>query len=67
MVTASNGTNNVTGTWSLVSSKLILNFGTITDFEDLNDDWLIVEKTGTAIKVKDDNPARNEKLEFIKL
>ncbi len=67
VLTASNGSNTVSGTWSLASSKLIINFGVVPDFEDLNDDWLIVEKTATTIKLKDDNPARNEKLEFIKL
>ncbi len=67
VVTAGNGTNNVTGTWSLTGNQLVLNFGTTTDFEELNDDWLIVEKTATTIKLKDDNPARNERLEFIKL
>ena len=66
-VSATNGTNTVAGTWSQTSSKFILDFGATALFSDLNDDWLIEEKTAAAIKVKDDNPARNEKLQFIKL
>ena len=37
----------------------IISFGTTPVFEDLNDDWLIVEKNSTSIKLKDDNPDRN--------
>ena len=67
VVTASNGVNTVTGTWSQTSTKYNLNFGTTPVFEDLNDDWLIVEKNSTSIKLKDDNPAQDDKLEFTKL
>ena len=45
----------------------IISFGTTPVFEDLNDDWLIVEKNSTSIKLKDDNPAQDDKLEFTKL
>lgn len=66
-LTATNGSNTVTGTWSQGSNKLNISFGTTPVFSDLNDDWLIEEKTTTSIKLKDDNPARLEKLQFIKL
>lgn len=66
-IAATNGSNTVTGTWSQVSSKFNIDFGVTPVFSDQNDDWLIVEKTTTSIKLKDDNPARNEKLEFVKL
>ena len=36
----------------------IISFGTTPVFDDLNDDWLIVEKTNTSIKLKEDNPAQ---------
>ena len=66
-VAATNGSINANGTWSQVSSKFNIDFGVTPVFSDLNDDWLINEKTSTSIKLKDDNPARNEKLEFVKL
>lgn len=66
-LTATNGSNTITGTWSQGSSKFNISFGTTPVFEDLNDDWLTVEKTSTSIKLKDDNPARNEQLQFIRL
>ena len=66
-LTATNGSNTVTGTWTQGSSKFNISFGTTPVFEDLNDDWLTVEKTSTSIKLKDDNPARNEQLQFIRL
>jgi hypothetical protein len=54
-----------TGTWSETSNKLIINF---TDplLSDLNDDWLVTEKTATSIKLKDDNPARDDQLHLVK-
>ncbi len=67
VLVASNGTNTVNGTWSVTSSKFIINFGTDPLFSDLNDDWQIVENTSTSIKLKDDNPAQDDKLEMIKL
>ncbi len=66
-LTATNGSNTITGTWSTGSSKLIINFGATANFSDLNDDWLIEEKTSSSIKLKDDNPAQLDKLQFIKL
>ena len=66
-LTATNGSNTVTGTWSTSSSKLIINFGTTNVFSDLNDDWLIEEKTASSIKLKDDNTAQLDKLQFTKL
>lgn len=64
VVSASNGATTVTGTWSQTSTKFILAFPAGTVFEDLSDDWLIVEKTATSIKLKDDNPAQDDRLEF---
>jgi heat shock protein HslJ len=66
-VAATNGTNTVTGTWSQTSNKFNIDFGSAAVFNDLNDDWLIETKTSTSIQLKDDNPARNEKLQFVKL
>lgn len=67
VLTASNGTTTANGTWSQTSSKLIIDFGTTPNFSDLNDDWLILEKTANSIKLKDDNPAQDDQLNFLKL
>jgi hypothetical protein len=67
VVTASNGANTVNGTWSQTSTKLIINFGTTPVFDDLNDDWLIEEKTSTSIKLKEDNPTQDDRLQFTKI
>ncbi len=55
------------GTWSEGSNKLNINFGTTPVLEDLNDDWLIIEKTGLIIRLKDDNPAQDDQLHFSRL
>ncbi len=64
---ATKGTETITGSWSQSSTKLIISFGSHAILGDFNDDWLIVEKNATSIKLKDDNPARNEQLQFVKL
>ncbi len=62
---AHTSTGAITGTWSLSSNKLIINF-TDPILSELNDDWLITEKTTTSIKLKDDNPAQDDQLHFTK-
>ncbi|MCZ8198209.1 MAG: hypothetical protein O9267_11440 [Flavobacterium sp.] len=62
-LTASNGTNNYTGTWSVTDinsnddsiSDLDFNitFSSPSQFEELTDDWEIIEKSTTVIKLKD--------------
>ncbi len=66
-LTAANGTNTITGTWSQTSSKLVISFGTDPFMSELNDDWLIEEKTSNSIKLKDDNPAQDDRLQFSRL
>lgn len=64
VVTATNGTNTHTGTWSIVtdssnddnpSTDLDFNiaFASPPDFEDLTDDWDIVTYTATTISLID--------------
>lgn len=55
-----------TGTWQLNSSsnKLIIQIGTAKPLDDLSDDWLIIEKSNTVIKLKDDNDTQLEELHF---
>lgn len=66
-VVATKGGVNVNGTWSENSSDFQLNFGADPVLSDLNGSWLKVEKTNTSIKLKDDNPAQDDKLNFVKL
>lgn len=60
--------NGVTtnGTWQINSSsnKLIIFMGTARPLENLNDDWIIVEKTDSVIKLRDDNDTHLEELHF---
>ena len=62
-LTASNGTNNYTGTWSITDSNT--NDDSLSDldyniaisstaqFEELTDEWEIMEKSSALIKLKD--------------
>jgi hypothetical protein len=62
-LTATNGTNTYTGTWSITDSNsnddsiddldFNINFAAPPDFEDLSDDWDIFEYTSTQIKLID--------------
>jgi hypothetical protein len=63
VLTATNGTNTYTGTWSVTDSnsdddnmdELHFNiaFTAPVNFEDLTDDWNFVEKTETLMKLSD--------------
>lgn len=63
VLTASNGTNNFSGTWSITDSNssddssndldFNINFNLTNDFEDLNDDWDIVSQSSTKIELID--------------
>jgi hypothetical protein len=59
-VTAVNGSATQTGTWSVTSgssssssNKFNLNFSDVEPFDELNDDWDILEYTSAIIKLKD--------------
>lgn len=63
VLTASNGTNNYTGTWSVTDSNssddsisdldFNIAFSSPAQFEELTDDWEIIEKSTTVIRLKD--------------
>jgi hypothetical protein len=63
VLTASNGTNNYTGVWSISDSNsnddspsdLDFNivFNSPAQFEELSDDWDIIEKSATVIQLRD--------------
>ncbi len=59
-VNAVNGSAVQSGTWSVTSgssssssNKFILNFSEVEPFDELNDDWDILEYTSSIIKLKD--------------
>jgi hypothetical protein len=64
---AANSLRSYTGTWSQTSTKLIIDFGADPLLSDLSNDWLIDSQSSSIIKLKDDNPARPEQLQFTKL
>lgn len=63
VLTASNGTNNYSGNWSVTDSNsnddnpsdlhFNIAFSSPAQFEQLSDDWEIIEKSATIIKLKD--------------
>ena len=63
VLTASNGTNNYTGTWSITDNSsnddsishldFNIEFSSPAQFEELSDDWEIIEKSTNLIKLKD--------------
>jgi hypothetical protein len=63
VLTASNGTNNYTGSWSVTDSNsnddnisdldFNIAFTAPVQFEELTDDWEIIEKSTTVIRLKD--------------
>ena len=53
---ATNGTTTVPGTWNITNSStpdLALNFGQNDPFDELDDDWDIIEITSEIIRLKD--------------
>jgi hypothetical protein len=56
-ITAVRNTTTVTGTYSTLfddsKNKFLLNFGSTVPFDDLNDDWHIIEETSTKIRLQD--------------
>jgi hypothetical protein len=63
VLTASNGTITYTGTWSITDSNsnddslsdldFNITFGNPAQFVEISDDWEIMEKSNTVIKLKD--------------
>ncbi len=63
VLTASNGTNDYPGIWSITDSNsnddsigdldFNIAFSSPAQFEELSDDWEIIEKSATVIKLKD--------------
>ena len=62
--TLSGANTNGTWGWDDSSSKFHISIGSSKPFSDLTDDWLILEKTETILRLKNDNAAKNELLTF---
>ncbi|HNL06471.1 MAG: hypothetical protein JNM36_02070 [Chitinophagales bacterium] len=56
-VTTTHNGSTINGTWTTGTddsqSKFILNFGTTTPFDELNDDWHVLSQTATKIELED--------------
>jgi len=54
---ASNGTDNVNGAWSVIADngieKLVFDFGSETPFDELNDDWDVINASNLIIELQD--------------
>jgi len=44
-----------------------IDFAADPELSDINGNWLKTEKSDTFIKLKDDNPAQDDELHFIKI
>lgn len=55
--TASNGSSTVNGTWQTRTDdsqpKLDLNFGNTAPFDELNDDWHILQSSSSTVQLED--------------
>jgi len=55
-VSATKENTSVNGTWATGTdnsrAKLILSFGTTSPFDELNEDWRVLEKTSTSLKLE---------------
>ncbi|PHN08332.1 hypothetical protein CRP01_02795 [Flavilitoribacter nigricans DSM 23189 = NBRC 102662] len=56
-LTATKGMTTVTGTWSSGNddgqAKIYISFSTPEDFEELSDDWYVLERTNSKIRLED--------------
>lgn len=59
------------GTWRIIQDdgrqKFVIDLGQLSPLEELTDDWLILEKSTSIIKLKDDNDDHLEELHFSKI
>lgn len=60
-----------TGLWSAhfddSADKLLIVLSGVSPLDDLNQDWVILEKTDTVMKLKDDNTSHVEEIHFKKI
>ncbi len=57
VLTAANGLFSLTGSWNSIFEdakvKLVLNFASPASFVEISDDWQVVERTNTKIRLQD--------------
>lgn len=57
ILTATKATTSIVGSWTTGTDdskvKLILNFSSPADFLEISDDWHVIERTDTKIKLQD--------------
>lgn len=57
VLTANKSTTSIVGSWTTGTDdskvKLILNFSSPADFLEISDDWHVIERTDTKIKLQD--------------
>lgn len=63
---AHKGTLTYEGTWSETSTRFTINFGNDPVLSELNNEWVKLEESNTLLKLKDDNPAQDDELHFVK-
>jgi len=65
------GGSSVTGTWKThfddSKDKLLIVVAGVKPIDDLSQDWVILEKTDTVMKLKDDNTSHLEEIHFKKI
>ena len=59
----------VEGTWNENSSskKIDIKISGDQKLDDISEDWLILEKTSTSIKLRDDNSSSDEEVHLVKI
>lgn len=70
-LTATRNSVTTSGSWNETTDdglpRLVIMLNTTDEkLTELNDDWVIESKTDKQLKLKDDNPDRNEQLHFSK-
>jgi hypothetical protein len=63
---AHKGMSTYTGTWSETSTTFTIDFGNDPVLSELNDEWVKIEESNTLLKLKDDNPAQDDEVHFVK-
>jgi len=63
---AHKGSETHIGTWSETSTNLSINFGNTPVLSDLNNDWIKLEDGFAILKLRDDNPAQDDEVHFVK-
>lgn len=63
-IQAGKGTQVFDGVWSETGTRFVVDFGPDPVLSSINGDWLKENITPTDMKVKDDNPANDEWVQF---